>query len=69
MEARDFVAITVRADARTRVAVKVRAVEAVLFDDRQPSIRAVARAHDLPVSTLHDLVGRVKARARQDFRR
>ena len=69
MEARAFVVSTVRAEARTRVAAKVRAVEAVLFDDRQPSIRAVARAHDLPTSTLHDLVVRVKALARQDFRR
>lgn len=69
MEAREFVRSTVGALARCRVATKLRAVEAVLFDDREPSLRSVARAHKLPTSTLHDLVGRVKERARRDFRR
>jgi hypothetical protein len=62
MEARQIVRDEVKACTRGLVARKVRAVDAALFDDRQPSLREIARTHRLPSSTVHDLIGRVKAR-------
>ena len=62
------VADAVRETARSRVSTKVRAVSAALFDARQPSVRAVARAHQLPDATLRALIGRVKGRLTQKFR-
>lgn len=62
MEARALIREEVKGCVRGLVARKIRAVDAAIFDDRQPSLREVAREHRLPHSTVHDLVARVKAR-------